>query len=154
MRWENSNCRESIWCCCRKGLPRTRGWALLCDRTRGTPGHQHRAGRAPQHLGRAARAGSIPLAPPWELLQPPSSIPSRRIILSILRILRISLSRQGMGTGELAGGCRRDPATAMEHTGETSREPQSVSHGDPAGALPGGSCCMEKCQHFRAQEDG
>lgn len=73
--------------------------------TPGTPRHQHSAGRAPQHRGEqpvpCVRAGSIPLAPPRELLQAPGSIPSRR--RSILRIPRSSLARQGRWQ-EAAGG--------------------------------------------------
>lgn len=42
---------------------------------------------------------------------------------------------------------------AGEQAGEAGRKPRCASPGDPAGAVPGGSRCVEKCQHFLAQKD-
>lgn len=139
MRWENSNCRESIWCCCRKGLPGTQGWVLLCD-TRAMGSHTGHP-MAPAHRGEshttstAPREGSLPVPraraeswvhPTGSLLvsccRLPALSPATR--RCIRRIPTSSLSPQGMGTSrEAAGGFTshsRDPATSQgAHRGNT-----------------------------------
>lgn len=148
MRWENSNCRESIWCCCRKGLAGR--WGCVTREpsgpTLGNPWHQHTAGTAPQHPRRAAR----PMCQSCCRLPAPS--PARG---------GADPQEQPVPTGDGDRGAGRSlhllqqgPCHSQGAHSGTSREPQCVSHGDPAGALPGGSCCMEKCQHFLAQKDG